>query len=230
MPARLLTWLTSMNGTNKMELKQELKQTLDWSNVTFMTDEQIQAEKHAFDVESRTEQLAKILPKAFAQTKRAMLDQEALEQAMMWAEYPHKQPLNLVLAGSTGVGKTRIAWEAIAERYVQHGGRPIAIGAESLARRAFREHELIDKLAWAKLVLLDDLGKEKTTPTAESTIFEVIRERTDNQLPTIFTTNFSPKTLLPRFQQKETGEAICRRMTDDSTIVTFEADQRKASR
>lgn len=197
-----------------------------WENVKFLTDEQIERERQAEDLKNRTEQLARIKPKAFQETDRDRLDQEALEAAILWAENPHKQPLNLVLAGSTGVGKTRTAWEAITERYTQRGGRPVCIGAESLARRAFREHDLIDKLSWAKLVLLDDLGKEKTTPTAESTLFEVIRERFDNRLPTVFTTNFSPSTLVARFQQRETGEAIARRMTDESKIVTFKADRR----
>ena len=69
----------------------------------------------------------------------------------------------------------------------------------------------MEKLIFQKLLLLDDLGKERTTPTAESAIFEIIREM-DNLLPTIFTTNFSPTTLSARFGQKETGEAICRRI------------------
>ena len=206
-------------GTEKME------NLVGWENVKFLTDEQIEKERKAADLKFRKEQLHKIKPKAFTETDRNRLDKSALETAIMWAENPHKQPLNLVLAGSTGVGKTRIAWEAITERYLQRGGRPVCIGAESLARRAFREHELIEKLSWSKILILDDLGKEKTTPTAESTLFEVIRERFDNRLPTVFTTNFSPKTLIARFQQRETGEAIARRMTDESIIVTFKADR-----
>lgn len=207
------------------------KTLVDFDNITFMSDEQIERERAAHDYAERTQQLEKLMPRAFRQTENERLEQPALENALAWAQNPHKAKLNLVLAGSTGVGKTRTAWEAIKERYTRHGGRPVAIGAESLARRASfnKEPNLIDKLSWAKLVLLDDLGKEKTTPTAESIIFEVIRERADNCLPTIFTTNFSPKTLVQRFQQKETGQAICRRMTDNSLIVTFAADERVQS-
>ena len=79
----------------------------------------------------------------------------------------------------------------------------------------------MDNLTWAKLLLLDDLGKERTTPTAESAIFELIRERMDNGLPTIYTTNFSPSTLVQRFVQKETGEAISRRLDESCLKLVF---------
>ena len=157
---------------------------------------------------------------AFCQvTDQARLSKEALSTALTWANYPTKQPLNLLLSGTTGKGKTRIAWEAIKTRYLTHGTRPMAIGAETFVRRLLKESDLMEKLIFQKLLLLDDLGKERTTPTAESAIFEIIRERMDNLLPTIFTTNFSPTTLSAVFGQKETGEAICRRIKEDSVTI-----------
>ena len=95
----------------------------------------------------------------------------------------------------------------------------MAIGAETFARRMLKESELIDKLSWAKLLLLDDLGKERMTSTAESVIFELIRERTDNELPTIYTTNFDPAELQKRFLQKETGAALLRRIMESSKKI-----------
>lgn len=163
--------------------------------------------------------LQNIVPEAFAETEESRLPQEALSIALRWASNIKKAPLNLLLAGDTGVGKTRIAWLALAKRFLEHGQYPTAIGAESFVRRLQREPQLMGKLVNARLLLFDDLGKERTTPTAESAIFELVRERMDNKKPTIYTTNFAPTTLLPRFSQKETGEALCRRLRESCYAI-----------
>lgn len=188
----------------------------------FPTEEEAQKLKLEYAKQKRQETLLMVKPPAFALTDPLRLPKEQLKLSLNWANYPSSYNLNLILAGSTGVGKTRTAWEAITARYLGHGGRPEYIGAESFTRRLFREPVLMDKLSNSRLLLLDDLGKEKTTATAESAIFELIRARMDNLLPTIYTTNFSPSTLVQRFQQVETGEAIARRLKESSHIVTYE--------
>lgn len=202
--------------------------------IKFKTDAEIAAyETERFELE-RQAALDKVTPLAFAQTDQSRLPEDQLAEALTWATNKTQLPLNLLLAGKTGVGKTRIAWEALKTRYMNAGKnakgeiinlsigwKPTAIGAESFTRRINKEWELMDKLTWAKLLLLDDLGKERTTPTAESAIFELIRERMDNGLPTIYTTNFSPSTLVQRFVQKETGEAISRRLDESCLKLVF---------
>lgn len=175
--------------------------------------------KHA--IQQRMEVLEGIMPLAFQETLVQKLPQEQYKSALKWAKLPMEMELNLCLAGTTGVGKTRTAWEAIKTRYTENGGRPLAIGAETFTRRLFREPDLMAKLCNVRLLLLDDLGKEKTTPTAESAIFELVRDRMDNKLPTVYTTNFSPKSLLERFQQRETGEAVARRLKESSHTVIY---------
>lgn len=202
--------------------------------IRFKTDAEIDAYEEETFTKEREAVLAKITPAAFAETDQARLPSLHLEEALKWAESKANKPLNLLLAGNTGVGKTRIAWEALKARFSGWGKnadgkiislnvswRPVAIGAESFTRRLNKEWDLMEKLQWAKLLLLDDLGKERTTPTAESAIFELIRERMDNGLPTIYTTNFSPSTLVQRFVQKETGEAISRRLDESSLKLVF---------
>jgi DNA replication protein DnaC len=172
-------------------------------------------------LECRDRQLKVITPESFQETDKHRLLKIQLTDALNWAKHMTESKLNLCLAGETGVGKTRTAWEAIKLRFRLHGGEPFAIGAESFTRRLFREPHLMDKVCNAKLLLLDDLGKEKTTPTSESAIFEVIRERMDNKRPTIYTTNFTPKTLTLRFQQVETGEAIARRLKESCHVIVY---------
>ena len=181
--------------------------------------EQARLERIAEVKDCRQRELSTIVPAAFTKTEHARLDQNALAEVLTWASTPTEKARNLLLAGTTGKGKTRLAWEAIKQRYIKHGGRPMAIGAETFARRMLKESELIDKLSWAKLLLLDALGKERMTSTAESVIFELIRERTDNELPTIYTTNFDPAELQKRFLQKETGAALLRRIMESSKKI-----------
>lgn len=173
---------------------------------------------------TRERELLNIVPQAFQKTDQGKLNASHLATALTWANNPGKS-LNLLISGKTGVGKTRIAWEAIKERYTKHGGRPKAIGAESFTRRMAKEGELMEKLTWARLLLLDDLGKERSTSTSESLIFELIRERIDNEKPTIFTTNYDPTGLQKKFSESETGAAILRRLTENIEIIDFNEPQ-----
>jgi len=188
---------------------------------TLPTEEEVNKSRQEHLMEVRKRQLDVIMPKAFQETEKSRLLKKQLTDACNWARHCYESKLNLCLAGETGVGKTRTAWEAIKVRFLFHGGEPFAIGAETFTRRLFREPHLMDKVCNAPLLLLDDLGKEKTTPTAESAIFEVIRERMDNKMPTIYTTNFSPKTLTLGFQQSETGEAVARRLKESCQVIVY---------
>lgn len=191
----------------------------------FPSDEIMQQRRAEYLAEIQNQrkcQLSAIMPKAFANTDETRLPQRALDVALRWASNYKKAPLNLLLAGNTGVGKTRIAWRALDCRYMERGTKPHHIGAESFCRRLLREPDLMLKMCNAPLLLFDDLGKERTTPTAESAIFELVRERMDNELPTIYTTNFAPDTLKPRFAQKETGDALCRRLIESCYALPVE--------
>lgn len=185
----------------------------------FSSDEEMETARREEITRTRAIELDSIVPAAYQKTDQSRLEQNALAEVLMWAATPKEMTRNLVLGGTTGRGKTRLAWEAIKSRYIQHGGRPRSIGAETFARRMLRETDLIDKLAWARLLLIDDLGKERMTSTAESVIFELIRERTDNELPTIYTTNFDPPRLAKRFSEPETAGAIIRRLEENSLII-----------
>ena len=199
--------------------------TFEPVTLPFISDDEMEKRRLEALQEIRTQRafnLQTITPPAFVDTKRERLPQKALDIALRWAKNIKEAPLNLLLAGNTGVGKTRIAWLALGHRYTEHGTKPTAIGAESFARRLHREPDLMPRMCNARLLLFDDLGKERMTPTAESAVFELVRERMDNKRPTIYTTNFAPETLLPRFVQKETGEALCRRLIESCYALPVE--------
>jgi DNA replication protein DnaC len=202
------------------KITEEIPNIEEWK-VDFPSEEEVEKRKQIYYSQKRMEDLKTIVPPAFAETIIGRLPHKQVRAALDWSN-DEEGKLNLCLAGKTGVGKTRSAWEAMKNRYMKFGARPMAIGAETFTRRLFREPHLMDQVCSVPLLLLDDLGKEKTTPTAESAIFEVVRERMDRKMSTIYTTNFSPSTLIERFQQKETGEAIARRLKESSLSIVFE--------
>jgi DNA replication protein DnaC len=54
----------------------------------------------------------------------------------------------------------------------------------------------------------------------ESDLFAVIDERTSNLKTTIITTNYTGDKLLDRFQNKETGVALVRRLRDYFSAIS----------
>jgi DNA replication protein DnaC len=72
----------------------------------------------------------------------------------------------------------------------------------------------LTRLRTSRLILLDDLGKEKLTDKVASGIFKIIDHRTSHGLTTIITSNFTPTALADRFADETLGGAIRGRLID----------------
>jgi len=110
---------------------------------------------------------------------------------------------NLIVSGSTGVGKTGAAVAALHALHM--AGRTIAYcstptlfqllrreaGGDTQAREAFgsRAVPLMDQLIRADCLLLDDIGQERDTEFAAEQLYVLIEGRTASMRPTIVTTN-----------------------------------------
>lgn len=161
-------------------------------------------------------------PKAFLDTDVNLLS-ENLRKVIGW--YPATKA-SLLLHGTTGTGKTRTAWHIFNRLWLQNFPEKAVWlpmrKLEMAIEKGFDDHkhgQVLDYFCNVPLLCFDDLGKERLTARMESDLFAIIDERTSNLRPTIITTNYNGTTLLDRFNNKETGEALLRRIREYYTAV-----------
>jgi hypothetical protein len=159
-----------------------------------------------------------LMPEAYRETRKDALPSANMQVALDWEPGDKR---SLLLHGTTGCGKTRVAW-AVFNRIWR---RDFPAKAEFLPMRKVegkiekgfddRDHgEVIEYLISVPLLVLDDLGKERLTARLEADLFAIVDERTANHAVTIITTNYNSATLSQRFTNPETGPAFIRRLKD----------------
>lgn len=139
-------------------------------------------------------------------------------------------PKGVGIVGKSGEGKTRSA-TMLLHRIHSEGMRVCYLPAMDLAASSAnmfsddREEKAkanarIKEAFKADLLLIDDLGKNRMTDRAESTLYDLFETRTGNMLPTIWTSNASAPELHKMFSE-DRADAIIRRMGKEfSTIIT----------
>ena len=153
-----------------------------------------------------------------------------IASALNWM--PDEKNSGLLLHGTTGIGKTRIIWEIIKNMWKLEAAKDRQLDydfltmrkLEGMIERSFDERNhsgMIDGLVERKVLVLDDLGKERLTQRMASDLFSIIDERASAKRCTMISTNFNGTTMLDRFdvRDKETGVAIIRRFKDFYKII-----------
>jgi DNA replication protein DnaC len=128
--------------------------------------------------------------------------EEAYRLALDFAKSPDGWT---VFQGVNGCGKTHLA--AAIANYCLKAGQPVkfVVVPDFLdhLRSTFSPEstvsydQLFEEVKNAPLLILDDLGKQSTTPWAQEKLYQVINYRYNAQLPTVVTTNCSTDEIDP---------------------------------
>lgn len=135
-------------------------------------------------------------------------------------DFSEKSP-SLLFMGGTGLGKTHLS-SAVAMGVLDKGCDVVYDTAQSIfsayeKNRFNREDNETSKYTECTLLIMDDLGAEMSGSMAESTLYNILNARMNAQLPTIISTNLSPKEIKAKYDDR-----IISRLFGQFMLLQFE--------
>lgn len=152
------------------------------------------------------------------------IDWASYERVMQWTPADGR---GLVLTGTPGTGKSSAFW-ALARKLEAEGFGPITLSSLELGRVLGEAGRDIRDVGWlyrCRVLMIDDLGKERASPGVASLLWEVLDKRLASNLPVILTTNFTGAELAARFGEEHLGDAIRRRISELCRQVRFKGSE-----
>lgn len=156
------------------------------------------------------------------------VDRDANARVMRWTPDAVRGPL---MTGIPGTGKTVTLW-ALARKLEQAGHSPKCLSSVELGRILSNAAKDIREVSWlynSRVLMVDDLGKEKLTPAVASLFWEVLDRRYGLGNPLVLTTQFNGAQLEQRFGEEHLGQAIRRRLNEVCFTVPFAAQATDAA-
>lgn len=169
----------------------------------------------------REAQWLEVCPGEFFTVDRRLLpDPDLFDRVQLW-QFGSR---GLVLAGETGLGKTRAAYALLYREFM--AGRSVQIVTPyTLARWPYlvgnepkQADTLIRRIVRADIFFADDALKSRLTPTVEELLFTALDERTSRKRPCFFTFNDSGATIMERLST-DRAKAFLRRIRDFTDVV-----------
>jgi hypothetical protein len=186
-----------------------------------IVEEQRKAER--LDLERRQREAAwlAICPSEFLSVDRRLLPDKAFFDKVQDWQF---QQRGLVVAGETGMAKTRACWHLLRREFCA-GRTLLTLSAYDLARwpalvmnESQRADLMMRRIASVDILYMDDPFKSRLTPTVEEMIFVALDERGSRRKPVIFSFNDSSTTLIERLST-DRAKAFLRRIRDYCDVV-----------
>jgi len=120
--------------------------------------------------------------------------------------------------GTYGTGKTHLA-AAIAKYRQAAGDDPIFTVVPDLLdhlRATFNPNSpvsydsVFNQVRNARLLILDDLGTQNTTPWAREKLFQILNFRYETKAPTVITTSVKLENMDPRIKSRMLDARVCK--------------------
>lgn len=192
--------------------------------ITAITEEREREEKRQ-KTEQREKEFWSMVPKIYQTTDENQIAPHLKKAIREW-KYG---PIGLGFKGPSGSQKTRAS--VLLLHSLHKGGRSVFyLKATNLTKnaveafsndKATKKHALesIRHATECQILLLDDIGKGRLSPSAEESLYALLDTRTENMLPTIWTTN-ADSSQLHDMMSEDRADAIMRRLIEFSKIIT----------
>jgi hypothetical protein len=152
---------------------------------------------------------------------------DALKRVLDWV--PQAGGRGLIITGESGAGKTTAMW-GLARTLEEKQYGVVLLTAVELQRQlseAARDIKGVKHLTHCRVLMVDDLGKEKLTASVAALLWEVVDSRYANRRPMVLTTRYGGAAFEARFGDNVLGIDIRRRIMESCDRVMFSATQTK---
>lgn len=182
-------------------------------------------------IDQKQEWMSKV-PRLYRGTEQSLLPKDLLREVMAW-KYG---PTGLLIFGPSGTAKTRVLYERLKLLHFDEGLSWMNFGSEAgfgdVAARAYANgvgpdwtRSMIRKY---RVVLFEDLAKEKLTDRVGEAFYHIIDGRTAALSPILAACNCTAEQLAERLGE-DRGAAVVRRLREFCRTITVDADARVVS-
>lgn len=146
-----------------------------------------------------------------------------------------KENIGFLFWGTPGIGKTYLTY-CIANELIERLVPVIAISTIGIINKIYEgynkwgsegEASIINSLKNADLLIIDDIGAEHESEKGKQIIYSIIDTRSRGKLPTISTTNITPRELKDRLTQRDLVPRTADRLFELCYPVEIKGESRR---